>query len=127
MKLRIKGNSLRLRLSRSEVTNLLKRDHVEETIHFGPQANAKFTYALEQSASVSTLTVQYMQNIVTVLIPADQANSWCVSDQVGIVKSLSIGSFGFLDVLIEKDFACLDQNDEENEDTFPNPNAGTMC
>jgi hypothetical protein len=26
-----------------------------------------------------------------VLIPADQANSWCVSDQVGIVESLSIG------------------------------------
>ena len=102
MKLRIRGNSLRLRISRSEVASLLKRDHLEETIYFASQANAKLTYALEQTASMSMLTIQYTQNKVTVLIPADQANTWCISDQVGIVESLSIGSFGFLDVLIEK-------------------------
>ena len=64
---------------------------------------------------MNALTIQYTQNNVTVLIPADQANTWCVSDQIGIVESLIIGSFGFLDVLIEKDFACLDRNDEEND------------
>src|SRR6266851_4801905 len=113
MKLRIKGNSLRLRVSRSEVASLLKRDRLEETIHFAPQANAKLTYALEQTASISAPTIRYTQNNVTVLIPADQANTWCVSDQVGIVESLSVGSFGSLDVLIEKDFACLDRSDED--------------
>jgi len=127
MKLRIKGNSLRLRVSRSEVASLLKRDRLEETIHFAPQPNAKLTYALEQTSSISAPTIRYTQNNVTVLIPADQANTWCVSDQVGIVESLSVGSFGSLDVLIEKDFACLDQSDEDNEDTFANPNADTTC
>jgi hypothetical protein len=127
MKLRIKGNSLRLRLSRSEVAGLLKGDRLEETIHFAQQANAQLTYALEQSASTNVPTVQYTENNVTVLMPAEQGNTWCLSDQVGIVERLSIGSYGFLDVLIEKDFACLDRNDEDNEDTFPNPNAGTMC
>ncbi len=127
MKLRIKGNSLRLRISRSEVANLLKGDRLEETIHFAPQANAKFTYALEQTASMSALSIQYAQNNVTVLIPADLANAWCVSEQIGMAESLSTGSFGVLEVLIEKDFACLDRSDEENEDTFPNPNAGTTC
>jgi|ERR1700733_1132579 hypothetical protein len=127
MKLRIKGNSLRLRISRSEVANLLKGDRLEETIHFAPQANAKFTYAVEQTASMSALSIRYAENNVTVLIPADQANAWCVSEQIGIAESLSTGSFGVLEVLIEKDFACLDRSDEENEDTFPNPNAGTTC
>jgi hypothetical protein len=127
MKLRIKENSLRLRISRSEVASLLQRDRLEETIHFAPQANAKFTYALEQTASMSTLSIQYTHSNVTVLIPADRVNTWCVSDQVGIAESLSIGGFGVLDVLIEKDFACLDRNDEENEDTFPNPNSGNAC
>jgi hypothetical protein len=127
MKLRIKGNSLRLRVSRSEFARLLKRDRLEETIHFAPQANAKLTYALEQTASTSAPTLRYTQNNVTVRIPADQANTWCVSDQVGIVASLSGGSFGFLDVLIERDFACLDRNGEDNEDTFANPNAGAAC
>jgi hypothetical protein len=127
MKLRIKGNSLRLRVSRSEVARLLKRDRLEETIHFAAQANAKLTYALEQTASISAPTIRYTQNTVTVLIPADQANSWCVNDQVGIAENLSVGSFGFLNLLIEKDFACLDRSDEDNEDTFANPNAGKTC
>lgn len=127
MKLRIKGNSLRLRVSRSEVASLLKRNRLEETIHFAPQVNAQLTYALEQSASTNSPTIQYTENNVTLLIPVEQANTWCLSDQVGIVERLSIGSYGFLDVLIEKDFACLDRNDKENEDTFPNPNVGTTC
>jgi hypothetical protein len=112
---------LRLRVSRSEVASLLKRDSLEETIHFAPQANAKLTYALEQSASMNALTIQYTENNVTGFNTCRAASTWCVRDQVGIVESLSIGSYGFVDVLIEKDFACLDRNDEENEDAFPNP------
>jgi hypothetical protein len=100
---------------------------LEETIHFGTQASAKFTYALEQASSIDVPNVRYTRNKVTVLIPADQANTWCATDQVGIVDSLSIGSFGSLDLLIEKDFACLDQSDEDNEDTFANPSAGSTC
>jgi hypothetical protein len=73
MKLCIKDNSLRLRVSRSEVASLLKRDRLEETIHFAPQANAKLTYALERSASMNALAIQYTENNVTVSIPAEQA------------------------------------------------------
>jgi hypothetical protein len=36
MKLRIKGDSLRLRVSRSEVEELLASDCLEDTIHFTP-------------------------------------------------------------------------------------------
>ena len=38
----------------------------------------------------------------TILIPADQANTWCVSDQLGIVESLDVGNFDILGVLVEK-------------------------
>jgi hypothetical protein len=127
MKLRIKGNSLRLRVSRSEVARLLRRERLEETIQFAVQEDAKLTYALEQESSISTLTVRYAENAVSVLVPSDQANAWCLSDQVGIVESISLGSLGSLDLLIEKDFACLDRSDEENQDTFANPNAGPAC
>jgi hypothetical protein len=127
MKLRIKGDSLRLRVSRSEVARLLAGDCLEETIHFAPEACAKFTYALRQEPSVSRPTVQYTENRVAVLIPADQANAWGSSDQVGIAEDISLGSLGSLALLIEKDFACLDRSDEDNEDTFPNPNPGTTC
>jgi hypothetical protein len=127
MKLRIKGNSMRLRVARSEVARLLSGDCLEETIHFAPDAAATFTYALRQEPSVNTTTVQYAQNRVAILIPADQANQWGLTNQVGIAGNINLGNLGSLGLLIEKDFACLDRSDEDNEDTFPNPNARTTC
>jgi hypothetical protein len=127
MKLRIKGNSIRLRVSPSEVAKVLKGERVEETIQFAPDAAARLTYALEQEPSVTMPTVRYTAAEVTVLIPADQAFTWCLTDQVGIVENISLGSQGSLDVIVEKDFACLDRSDEDNQDTFANPNAGAKC
>jgi len=127
MKLRIKGDSLRLRVSRSEVARLLAGDCLEETVHFTPEARAKFTYAFQQETLLNRPTVQYSRNKVTILIPAEQANVWGATDQVGIAEDISLGNLGSLALLIEKDFACLDRSEEDNEDTFPNPNAGTTC
>jgi hypothetical protein len=127
MKLRIKGNTLRARVSRSEVTRLLAGDCLEETIYFAPEPRAKFTYALRQEPSVSRPTVQYTENKVAILIPADQAHAWGTTDQVGIAEDISLGNLGSLALLIEKDFACLDRSEEDNQDAFPNPNAGTTC
>ena len=127
MKLRIKGDSLRLRVSRSEVARLLAGDCLEDTIHFAPDPSAKFTYALREEPSVSRPSVQFAGNRVTILVPAGQANAWGITDQVGIAEDISLGGVGTLALLIEKDFACLDRSDEDNQDTFPNPNAGATC
>jgi len=127
MKLRIRGNSLRVRVSRSDVARLLAGDRLEETIRFTPEPEAKFTYALQQEQYLSRPTVQYTENTVVILIPTDQANAWGTTGQVGIAENISLGNLGSLGLLIEKDFACLDRNEEDNEDTFPNPNAGTTC
>jgi hypothetical protein len=127
MKLRIKGNSLRVRVSRSEIARLLTGDALEETVHFTPEARAKFTYALQQDRLLCRPTVQYTENRVAILIPADQVNTWGTTDQVGIAEDISLGNLWSLGLLIEKDFACLDRSDEDNQDTFPNPNAGTTC
>jgi hypothetical protein len=127
MKLRIKGNTLRVRVSRSEVARLLAGDCLEETIHFSPAPVAKFTYALQQEQSLSRPAVQYTENRVAILLPAEEAKTWGTSDQVGIAENISLGNLGSLGILIEKDFACLDRSDEENQDTYPNPNAGATC
>jgi hypothetical protein len=127
MKLRIKGDSMRLRVSRSEVSRILAGDCLEDTIHFAPEPSANFTYALRQEAAMSRPTVQVAGNKVTILIPADQASAWGVTDQVGIAEDISLGDLGSLALLIEKDFACLDRSDEDNQDTFPNPSAGATC
>ena len=127
MKLRIKGNSLRLRVSRSELARLLVGGCVEEIIHFAPEAGASFTYALQPQISTKSPTIQYADSRASVFLPADQAYLWGVTDQVGIAEEISLGGLGSLSLLIEKDFACLDRSDEDNPDTFSNPHAGATC
>lgn len=60
-------------------------------------------------------------------LTADQALTWCLTDPVGNIENISLGSHGSLDVIIEKDFACLDRSDKDNKDTFANPHARTTC
>jgi hypothetical protein len=38
-----------------------------------------------------------------------------------------MGPAGSLEVVVEKDFACLDRSDEGNSDNFANPLAGAVC
>src|SRR5580698_4610924 len=102
MKLRINGNSLRLRVGRSEVERLLRQERLEESIQFAPQPDARLTYALEQTPSVSVPTIRYTEREVTVLLPSGLAETWCGTDMVGISERVGLGTFGTLDLLIEK-------------------------
>jgi hypothetical protein len=127
MKLRIKGNSLRLRVSRSEIERLMAGGYLEETIRFAPDPEAKLTYALESAADVSTATVRYRRQRIIVIVDRNKLQSWNEPDQVGIYTSVQVGSGEMLELIVEKDFACLDGSDEENEDTFANPHTGAVC
>lgn len=125
MKLRIKGNSMRLRVSPTEMKRLLSAGRIEEVIHFGTEPDAKLTYALEQAASHEEIAVRYRSQEVTVLLSIEKAQSWAQGTEVGIYGTVSVAS-GQLELVIEKDFACLDRR-EGNEDTFPNPKGTQLC
>lgn len=126
MKLRIKGNSLRLRVAPSEMALLLATGRIEETIHFGLEADARLTYALEQSTSEPALTVRYQPQEVTVVVGEKQALQWAEQDQVGLYAEFAVGGQR-LELAVEKDFACLDKGEEQNADTFPHPKEGAVC
>ena len=127
MKLRIKGNSLRLRLTRSELERVVLGDRIEETIQFSPTEHAKLTYALESSKTSKTISVRYLPQDITVILPEEQLLIWSDVNNVGVYASVDIGKSGVLEIAIEKDFACLDGTDEDNRDTFANPHAGSVC
>jgi hypothetical protein len=125
MKLRIKGNSLRLRVSRPELARFLDGQRIEETIHFTRTPEASLTYALESAVQVAPVRVQYECQIVKVLLSGDQAGIWGAESEVGVYSTLDIGAAGSLEVIVEKDFACLDRSDEENSNAFANPQAAS--
>jgi hypothetical protein len=127
MKLRIKGNSMRLRVSRSEVARLLDGERVEETIHFSAAPDSCLTYGLQSAPQPAAIRIEWKPRNVTVLISDERMRFWGRDAEVGVYEYLDLGHSCSLEVTIEKDFACLDRSDEENNDTFANPNAKVVC
>jgi 3-methyladenine DNA glycosylase Mpg len=112
MKIRIKGNSLRYRLTKSDIDSFSKNGYIEETICFGSQ---KLIYALQRSFE-NDLTADFKDQKITLSVPAYMADEWVKTDRVGFEKS-----DGPLYLLIEKDFKCLDNVAEDQSDNYPNP------
>jgi hypothetical protein len=127
MKLRIKGNSLRLRLTRPELAELEQGKPVADIIHFGPELGQSLRYSLAVQPLAVPVKVEYQENAITVTLAQAQLEEWSREDQVGVYASLDLGSAGLLEVIVEKDFKCLDSRDEQDEDAFPNPLAGKVC
>ncbi len=84
-------------------------------------------YAVISSLSGATTTVAYQLGNITVSVPELQLKEWANSEEVGLYADVALGDGKGLSVSIEKDFACLDSSDAENEDTFPNPNLAAVC
>ncbi|MGI4827872.1 MAG: DUF7009 family protein [Janthinobacterium lividum] len=127
MKLRIKGNSVRLRVTRSEVSQLLAEGRIEEVVYFTADGQSRLTYALERSDAASDTQLLTRPQEVAIVLPAKAAASWAEGKEVGVYATVDLGLRGSLELMVEKDFACLDLSDAENVDTFPNPNAGASC
>jgi hypothetical protein len=125
MKLRIKGDSLRLRIGPSELERLMESGRIEETVHFGLKDDARLTYALEIGDG-DELAVRHEGTRVAVVLPPAMARAWAQGNDVGVYGRFAV-SGGLLEIVVEKDWACLDKNDAEDADTFPNPNQGPTC
>lgn len=124
MKLRMKGNSLRLRVTRSDLEKLRNNARVEETTWLGPDQQSRLTYALEHNAQVRSTALRFTPPVISAVIPTAEFERWVGSDdQVGIYATIDLGPRGSLELIIEKDFACLHGTDAENQDAFPNPHA----
>ena len=113
MKLRFHGDTLRLRLSQSEVASLGESGRVEETVTF--QAGQELRYTLD-SGEVTEPAAIFEGGEIRVTLPAEQVKHWIESDQTGIESSA-----GILRILVEKDFQCLHSASELEADAFPNP------
>ena len=127
MKLRLQFNSIRLRLKRAEVAQLANTGCVEEKIIVGNGPDDVFHYVLESSHAASSPQATLTKRGLLVQVPVDRVSGWANGDDVGIEVIVPLENQKQLQVLIEKDFECLNGPEEQNIDTFPNPLAGTKC
>lgn len=121
MKLRIKGNTIRFRLTQSEVATVGAGGRVQELTLFGPQA--QFCYVLE-AVDTPNVEADYTNNTITIRVPRAMANDWATTELVGISAEQKIAENVSLHLIIEKDFACLSPRGEEDADAFAHPLTG---
>ncbi len=122
MKIRIKGNSLRLRLVKSEVRQLAEEGAVYETIEFAP--GQALVYSVESRETTEKLQAVYEEGQIRVLVPRLQALDWAHSETISLVGEQPAAGNGPLKLLVEKDFTCLNPRavwKEEQHDNYSNP------
>jgi hypothetical protein len=116
MKIRIKGNSLRYRLTRTEVESFCSTGYFEESTNFG---SGQLIYALQQYDQ-SELSAAFEGNKITMFMPKAMAAEWAETDRVGFETKRDSPLF----LLVEKDFVCIDNTVEDQSDNYPNPLMG---
>lgn len=124
MKIRIKGNTLRLRLSQTEIRELDQKGLVSQTISFGP--GQTLAYSLERSSQSPQIQAVYSDNRILITLPEATVTAWAGDEkQVSITGKQDNATSEGLSLLIEKDFRCLTERPHEDEkDLFPHPKEG---
>ena len=119
MKLRINGNSLRIRLTRPEVSKLADTGFLEEQTLF---AGNKLVYALQTTGSGDQLWATLDTNKITMFVPGELIKEWPQNNVVGFNASMPVSEKDTLYLLLEKDFACLTEPFGAQNDNYENPN-----
>lgn len=120
MKLRTRGNSIRLRLAQADLATLLEHGAVEERVEF-PDGNV-LGYRLESTPKQEPAAA-YANGTVIVRFPKAAIDAWADPAEVALSAACEIGS-GVLHVLVEKDYRCLSPREGDDEKgLFPNPAA----
>lgn len=122
MKLRIRGNSVRVRLTRTEISELVETSSIENRVQLGAQPECALVYRLELSGAAAKPETVFQKSQICIRLPLAEAMAWAHGGAVGIYSEEAWG----LKLAIEKDFKCLESRpDEDDSDAFENPNGPT--
>ena len=120
MKIRIKGNSVRFRLTKSEVLQLSNKGYFEEKTEFDTN---QFIYAIKASSTYKNLHASFNGNSILMYVPNVLLKDWESNEKVGFYHDQKTDNGKILILTIEKDFVCLDETVEDQADNYPNPKA----
>jgi hypothetical protein len=127
MKLRIKGSSIRLRLTQSEVAEFAETGKCEDRTEFADPSQ-HFSYAVITDPKAEEVSANFENGRISIFIPQAIAEKWFPAEQTGISAEQNLPSGKKLRILIEKDFACLTPRAEEDEsDNYPHPKSEKNC
>ena len=123
MKIRIKGNSIRLRLTKTDVADLKEKGMVSEKTVF--DSETIFHYSLYVDADSKEINAKFSDQTIEIFLPEKEAKILIDTEQITIENSQYNGEKDQLFLLIEKDLQCLDSTSEDQSDMYENTK--TQC
>jgi hypothetical protein len=119
VKLRILGNSIRLRVAKSELAELGSSGTVADAIHFG--SGQQLSYRIN-AGHEGSFAAHFAESEIIVTVPVQQLRGLVETEQVSIRGEQSLPGGEALKILVEKDFECLvPRPGEDPRDLYDNP------
>jgi hypothetical protein len=120
LKLRIRGNSLRVRITRSELAALNSAGEVAETTMFS--AACRLTLRLCSDDTAESLRADFAADVLAVSIPGRMLRHWNQPEVISLQGLQAVSPTQELSILLEKDFPCVvPRAGEDERDAFPRP------
>jgi hypothetical protein len=100
MKLRIRGNSLTLRVSKTELAKLAETGKVEDSMRFSSEQSLR--YGIE-ARPTGAMTATFAGSAILVALPKARLDLWSRPGEVSVEGSQPIGGGKVLQIVLEKD------------------------
>src|SRR5688572_31773850 len=102
MKLRIRGNSLRLRVSKTELAKLAETGKAEDTVRFSSELGLRYGIEVRPTGAV---TAVFAESAILVTLPKARLDLWLRPGEISVEGSQPVGGGKVLQILLEKDEA----------------------
>src|SRR5262245_32332345 len=112
MKLRIRGNSVRIRVSKPELDRIADEGSAEDRVQFGPGNELRYRLDVTPAGSVKA---EFAGALLRVLVPKSEVDRWLEPEQVSIEGRQPVGNGTQLRILVEKDYTCLAPRSGEDD------------
>lgn len=100
MKLWIRGNSLRLRVSKTELARIAETGKAEDTVRFSSEHSLRYGIEVRPTGAV---TATFSAAGIFVALPKPRLDLWLRPNEVSVEGSQPIGGGKVLEIALEKD------------------------
>lgn len=121
MKIRIKDNSIRLRLTKTDVDDL-RNKHVVACRTVISEKEL-FQYELRILKDATKISAAFGNGKITLTLSPEIARVLTETNEITVKGEQNNGVNEKLSLLIEKDLQCLDETEEDQSDMYDNPNS----
>jgi hypothetical protein len=100
MKLRIRGNSIRIRVSKIELAKIAETGRAEESVRFSSEQGLRYGIEVRPTGAV---TATFAGDAIIVTLPKPRLDLWLRANEISVEGSQPIGGGKVLQIALEKD------------------------